>query len=171
MTEAELPPHRQSCWYAVQCRPRQDARAEQQLANQGFEVFRPLGMAHGRRRSRIESFFPGYLFIRLGERARSFSTVRSTRGVLTLVGWGSVIPTVPARLIEQLRERADERGVIRVDSNRFSEGQVLRIADGPFRDLVGTFQGLDSKERVVVMLTLLNQPQRLRVNAKDVEPV
>lgn len=175
MTELppNLPPNlpRPLNWYAVQCKPRQDARAEEQLANQGFEVFRPLGVVHGRRRSRIESFFPGYLFIRLGEGIHSFATVRSTRGVLKLVGWGSTMACVPQPLIDQLRSRTDAQGVVRLEATRFKEGQSVRIADGPFRDLVGTFQGLGGKERVVVMLTLLNQQQRLKVRAQDIEAV
>ena len=58
-----------SGWYLIQCKPRQDERAEQNLRNQSFNCYRPLRRAQQVKRGRqvevSESLFPGYLFVRL----------------------------------------------------------------------------------------------------------
>ncbi|HCJ30844.1 MAG TPA: transcription/translation regulatory transformer protein RfaH, partial [Pseudomonas sp.] len=78
-------------WYLVQCRVRQDERAEENLTRQGYECLRPTitreRLLRGRRQSVVESLFPGYLFIRLGAEA-DWGPLRSTRGVLRVVGFG-----------------------------------------------------------------------------------
>jgi transcriptional antiterminator RfaH len=157
-------------WYAVQCRPRQDARAQHELLRQGYEVFRPLARTQSRRSVRIGSFFPGYLFSRATAQAPSFAPLRSTRGVLRLVGWGTVIPTVPEALIEQLRQRMDAFGVVPLEGPRLAPGQRACVVDGPLRGLLGTFQGLSGADRAVVMLTLLGQPRRLVLPTALLQP-
>src|SRR5699024_5665260 len=76
-------------WYLIQTRPRQEARAHEHLANQGFEVFYPrLTVARlnkGQESQRQEPLFPNYLFVRLRAGTDNWSPIRSTRGVLRMV--------------------------------------------------------------------------------------
>ncbi|MBD3646261.1 MAG: transcriptional activator RfaH, partial [Pseudomonadales bacterium] len=76
-------------WYVVQCKPNQDARAQENLNNQAFETFRPLARVRrrcrGQLKSAIESLFPRYLFIHLDEQEEDWGPIRSTRGVANLV--------------------------------------------------------------------------------------
>lgn len=156
-------------WYAVQCRANQDARAETELGRQGYEVFRPKLRMRRRNGLRIESFFPRYLFIRLSDSIDSFAPVRSTRGVLRLVGWGGLVPEVPAAVIAAIRARSDEADFVSAEP-RFQPGQAVRITDGPFHDLTGLFQACSSDERVVVLLNLLQSNQALSFPADCVVP-
>jgi len=82
-----IDPHHQPTmrhWHAVFCKPQQDARAEENLLNQGFEIFRPKTrtrrMLKGRRRLLVESMFPRYLFVRLSRGGDDWGPIRSTRG-------------------------------------------------------------------------------------------
>ncbi|MNG06767.1 Transcription antitermination protein RfaH [compost metagenome] len=58
-----------AAWYLVQCKPRQDERAEENLLRQGYACYRPQHscerIVRGRRQPIVESLFPGYLFIQL----------------------------------------------------------------------------------------------------------
>lgn len=156
-------------WYAVQCKANQDARAEVELVRQGYEVFRPKLRIRRGQRLRLDSYFPRYLFIRLGDLVRSFATVRSTRGVLRMVGWGGVIPVVPVAVIEMLRERVDTHDCVGA-SPRFRPKQKVRITDGPFHDLDGMFLACSGEERVVVLMNILQREQRLEFPADLVVP-
>ncbi len=75
-------------WYTIQCKPREEARAEANLDRQGYRTFRPLirqPIGRGGCRTAVtESLFPRYLFAQLCDVAENWAPIRSTRGVL---GW------------------------------------------------------------------------------------
>jgi transcriptional antiterminator RfaH len=147
-------------WYAVHCKPKQDERAETELLNQGFEVFRPRLRSRRRVRQRyrvvVESMFPRYLFVHLDDHEEDWSPIRSTRGVTGLVRMGGVAPVVPAAVIEAL-QRAGRCGQL----HRSAAGRRLRAkrsrADhrGPLAGFEALFSARNSQERVVVLLNLM----------------
>lgn len=158
-------------WYAVQCKANQDARAEIELGRQGFVTFRPKLEVRRRRSARVESLFPRYLFLRLGEVVDSFASVRSTRGVLRMVGWSGLVPVVPDMVIHKLMECCDELGVMRKPEAHLKLGQQVRVTDGPLHDLTGTLLKCSGEERVVVLMTLLQREQRIELPVELVSPV
>jgi transcriptional antiterminator RfaH len=87
-------------WYVVRCKPREDARAIENLGLQGFEAFSPACLVTRRvgtvRRKLSEPMFPGYAFVRLSTTRHDWSVLRSTRGVMQLVRFGATAPRVPA---------------------------------------------------------------------------
>ncbi len=82
-------------WYLVHTKPRQEACALQNLERQGYDCYLPLlaseKLIKGAVTKLAEPLFPRYLFIRLdtGDSAKSWSPIRSTRGVSKLVGFGN----------------------------------------------------------------------------------
>lgn len=153
-------------WYAIHCKPREDARAELHLENQGFEIFRPKQHVRRRRGGRmvalVDSLFPRYLFIRLDNVHENWAPIRSTRGVVGLVRWGNQVPTVPEPVVETLRARTGEDGCVApaaVDCYR--PGERLRIEEGPFAGLEGIFQARRGEDRVILLLELMRRAQRL----------
>lgn len=153
-------------WYAVHCKPRQDERAEAHLRSQGFEIFRPLVRARRRQREGyricIESMFPRYLFIRLDDIAEDWSPIRSTRGVADLVRWGGCVPWIPERVIDDLRARLDANGCVDL-CPEFAPNQRVRITEGPFAGYEALFQARSGQERVVVLLNIMQQTQRVQL--------
>jgi len=147
-------------WYAVHCKPREDARAESELLNQGFEVFLPRirvrRRLRGRYRSIIESMFPRYLFVSLDDVDQNWSPIRSTRGVAGLVRMGDYVPPVPDPIVHALLERADADSCVdlRRDDD-FSPNERVLITEGPLAGLEAVFQARNSQERVIVLLNLL----------------
>ena len=51
-------------WYLVKTKPRQEKRAKQNLANQGYVPFLPMAKI----KNRVVVLFPDYLFIQLNEK-------------------------------------------------------------------------------------------------------
>lgn len=156
-------------WYVIQCRAKQNQRAQDNLENQGFTCFHPLlqveKMRAGRRQLREESLFPGYLFIQLDETAPSWHTIRSTRGVLRMVAFGQQPVPVPNAVIEQLQQVPEAQGN---SKPVFTAGDILRIEHGPFANLETTFERFDGDERVVVLLNMLQKQQQLTMKLADV---
>ena len=94
-------------WWLVITKPRQDELAENNLNNQGYETYRPLAKRlrkfRGKMKPRIESLFPGYIFIHLDELNDNWHPIRSTYGVNKLLTFGNKPAKVPSLIIETLK--------------------------------------------------------------------
>ena len=119
-------------WYLLQCKPRQDERAEENLLRQGYHCYRPQHqrerILRGQRQTVSESLFPGYLFIQLGP-LDNWAPLRSTRGVSRLVAFGNQPLPVSAELIAQLRRRCNASD----DEQLFVRGRTGAHRAGPLR--------------------------------------
>jgi transcriptional antiterminator RfaH len=147
-------------WYAVITKPRSEAVAEENLRRQGFECLLPrvrrvLRGASGLK-SRVESLFPNYLFLRADPEQLSLASVRSTRGAVGLVRFGSEPVRVPERVIAGIRERiASEDGLVRLDVPDLEPGASVRVTQGPLLDWEGVFVAAEGFDRVRLLLSLL----------------
>ena len=76
-------------WYAIQHKPAQGDRALENLQNQDARCFYPKVTVEriraGKRTTRLEPLFPGYLFINIDPSDPLWGKLRSTRGVLRVV--------------------------------------------------------------------------------------
>lgn len=162
-------------WYAAMCKPLQDERAEHNLAAQGYEVLRPLARVRKRRAGKactvIESLFPRYLFIHLDDQSENWAPIRSTLGLAGLVRFGGRAVAVPGQLIDAIRRRLDATTCcvdLTVDDGP-RKGATVRITEGPFAGHEAVFQARSGDERVIVLLQVMQQTQRLKLPAEAVE--
>ncbi len=155
-------------WYVVQTRPRDESTALFHLSRQGFEGYLPRFLKQRRHARRVdikpEPLFPGYLFVALDLAAARWRSIHGTVGVSRLVCHGETPAPVPTGIVERIQESEDDKGwiVLRPEKS-LQKGQKVEISQGPFADLMGTFEALDSKERVIVLLNLLGREVRARV--------
>ncbi|SDS94720.1 transcriptional antiterminator RfaH [Halopseudomonas xinjiangensis] len=151
-----------AAWYLLQCKPRQDARANEHLNRQGFECFHPTmqteSIRGGKMTTHSQALFPGYLFIRIPATA-NWTTLHSTRGVSRVVGFAGQPCKVADHLIEHLRRRCESIGT----QVRFSPGDTVHIKVGPYAELDAIFVAMDGEERVMLLLNVLNRQQPVRV--------
>ena len=149
-------------WYAVSCKPRQEAVAEENLLRQGFHVYLPRIRIRRRRRAQwidaVEVLFPRYIFIRIDPLRRSTATVRSTRGVVGLVRFGGQPAVVPDAVMDALLKREDAASGLHQDSHPlFCAGEQVKFVDGPLVGMEGVFTQQDGDKRVIVLLNLLGK--------------
>jgi transcriptional antiterminator RfaH len=151
-----------TAWYVVHTKPRQEARALENLQNQGFECFLPMIQVEKLRSQRVEAvaepMFSRYLFICLDDTTQNWAPIRSTLGVSKLVSFGRNPAKVPQELIELLRDSPQQ-----ILERMFSPGERVQVASGPLRGLVGSYLGHGGERRAFVLIELLGQPQRLRI--------
>lgn len=162
-----------AAWHVVQCKPREDQRAVDNLRNQGFETFAPACIVERRLRQslvrRREPLFPGYAFVELNRIEHNWGVLRSTRGVARLVQFGPHAATVPAAVIAALR--LVDGTEIRQMLPRLTPGDRVRIIDGPFTDLEAVFEQTDGSARVRVLIDLMHRQVPIRVQASAIAPL
>ena len=156
-------------WYAVCCKPRQEAVAEENLLRQGFRVYLPRIRLRQRRRGQwldaVEVLFPRYIFIRVDPERRSMATVRSTRGAVGLVRFGGQPAVVPDEVMDALRQREDAASGLHEDKRPlFSPGETVKLVDGPLAGMEGIFTEQDGDKRVIVLLELLGKANKVTVS-------
>ncbi len=149
-------------WYVVQCKAKESFRAAEHLQNQGFEVFHPSIVVErlraGKRLQVEEPLFPYYLFIHLNNVTDNWRPIRSTRGVLKLLAFGSMPVKIADNLVQQLKQRIQP-----MPSQPFKAGDQVRIEAGPLKGLQAIFASQNGDERVILLLNLLQQQQRIEV--------
>lgn len=162
-------------WYLIHTKLKQEKCALQNLEQQGYECYLPVLQAEKLRQGRLtfgdEPLFPRYLFIRLGmgESAKSWSPIRSTKGVSRLVSFGSEPAKVDARLIDLLKsqERMGQGSLQRL----FTAGEPVQLTDGAFAGIEGIYQMHDGESRVLVLIELLSKPVSLSVSPAGLRKV
>ncbi len=161
-------------WYAVYTHNRMEKWARANLWERGFDVYLPQYLKrrrHARRTDWISSpLFPRYLFVRANLEEGARRAVRTARGVVDMVAFGDSPAALSDGVIEELRAREDDAGLVSMDSvaSHYDVGEKLRINHGPFADQYGFFGGLDDKNRVLLLLDLLGRQVQVRLGAADV---
>ncbi|EJI85729.1 transcriptional activator RfaH [Alishewanella aestuarii B11] len=156
-------------WYLIYSKSQQEQRAQQHLANQGFESFAPQitvkKIRAGKTVQLTEPLFPRYIFLKCPQ-TPNLSTIRSTRGVAGLVRFGDKLATVPSSLINHLLKNQLELQQ-QMPVQPFQPGDKLEILNGPFANLNAVFQQADGEQRSIILLNFLGQQLQLSLENKD----
>lgn len=156
-------------WYAVYCKPRQEAIAQQNLEHQGFAAYLPRVQVRRRRLKHwvtsIEALFPRYLFVRVDRERQGTGVIRSTRGALGLVRIGGEPAMVPDEVIKTIMAREDAATGLHSSLRRLLQpGEPVTMIDGPFTGMESIFISEDGNHRAVLLIELLGKTNRLRVS-------
>lgn len=166
---------REPAWYLAQIKPNSRRIAEANLTRQGFEVFVPLERQTQRRQggfiTRLVPFFPGYLFVRQGAAAAApFRAINATQGVTRLVSFGSEPAAVPDDIVASLRHQCDTDGCLTL-SLPLALGDHVRVAEGPFANLVAQILTTPSDRRIWLLLDFMGNPTRITIDASFLRAV
>lgn len=162
---------RNSSWFAVYTRPRQESIALCNLERQSFGCFLPMAANPYQRRSKAghkaaEPLFPRYLFLHAVPEVQNLATVRSTRGVVGLVRAGFELLRVPEAIIRGLRARRHpDTGLIDLEPVVLAEGDAVRVFDGPFAGLEGVLKERCSATRSLLLLSMLGREATVEVDS------
>jgi transcriptional antiterminator RfaH len=167
---SEKPETTHQAWYVVHTKPRQEARALENLQKQGFNCFLPTMQVQKLRNQKVqnitEPMFSRYLFIQLNDQTQNWGPIRSTLGVSKLVSFGPQPAKVPAEFITFLQEAP-----IETIERMFNPGDQVQVASGPFKGLEGQYVAHDGETRAFVLVDLLGQPQKLRMAVESLRVV
>ena len=155
-----------SSWHVVQTHTHGEAKAQMNLARQGFETYLPRYLRrrqHSRRIDTIASpLYPRYLFVSFDAAVQRWRAIQSTFGVARLVCNGEAPASIDSSIIGGLKSRENEEGFIQLERRpRFVVGDKVRIREGAFCDCFGLFESVCDRERVTILLDLLGRKVRV----------
>ncbi len=167
---SEMTETNNTAWYVVHTKPRQEGRALENLQNQGFTCYLPTLQVQKLRNQRVqvvtEPMFSRYLFIQLDDQSQNWGPIRSTLGVSKLVSFGPHPAKVPPEFVAFLKEAPPE-----TLERMFAPGDTVQVAGGPLQGLEGKYLAHDGETRAFVLIDLLGQPQRLRLEMETLRVV
>ena len=111
--------------------------------------------------------FPSYVFVAVDFETQRWRPILATFGVRTVVRTGDRPGTVPTPFIDALRGREID-GAIAVHHEQLRQGQKVRLETGALQGLIGTIIEMDERARIVVLMDLLNQQVRVKVDRAQV---
>lgn len=155
-------------WHLVHTKPRGEARAQENLERQGFEVFLPMITLQKVRRGKLtsvsEPMFSRYLFIRTTAIIQDLSLVRSTLGVIQLVRFGTIPAKVPNDWVEAMRLQPA------IHEKLFNAGDKLLIGNGMLKGLDAIYVQPDGETRAMVLINLLSKPHMVSYETANLLP-
>jgi len=163
-----------SKWFLIYTKPREEERAKKNLENQGFETFLP--MIAREKKSQPKSFFfkplfPRYLFTTINLERDNWAQIKSTRGVSHVVVFGDKIVAVPNTVLTFLKTRVDDNDIVKqkITSQILQKGDKLVIKKGPLQGKEAIFLSATGKERVRILLKLMNELIIAEVPGHDID--
>lgn len=104
----------------------------------------------GKKHEIDEKIFPGYLLIRMVLADDSWLAVRTTPGITSFVGIGNRPTPLPDKEVEAILK------FMKMEApkfkTKFSVGEAVKIADGPFAEFLGTVNDIDQKRGKIKVL-------------------
>src|SRR5262245_40151893 len=146
-----------SYWAVVRLEPHREQLALRCLGLAGYETYFPRlrehRISHGRRIEIRPPLFPGYCFLTVDAQ---WYAARWSIGVIGLIMDGIRPARVADQIIDGLRKR-ERNGLIELPKRSgFKPGDKVRILQGPCVGRLGLYAGMRARERVLVLLALVD---------------
>jgi len=150
-------------WYLLKIKLKQEDIAILNLENQNFHVYCPHALINNRN----VALFPGYIFIQLDKDTQNWSPIRSTKGVLYFVRFGLSYAKIPDNIIEFIKTNQLNTAEKLKNINKFKSGDKVQITDGVFKNCIAIFKSYKSDERVILLMNILGQQQKLTIKQES----
>lgn len=105
---------------------------------------------NGKKYTRVRKFYPGYVFVKMrssddDELVRSFLVIRSINGVVRFVGDREPVELKQSEIDDILMKVNASSGKV-VPKVAYEIGDVVKINDGPFLNLTGAIEAIDTEQ-------------------------
>lgn len=153
-------------WYLLYCKRREQQRAELHLERQGVNCYYPQvtvkKLHRGKLRLQREPLFPCYVFASFDFKKISFTTVRSTRGVVDFVRQGAMPVNVPLEIVTNVMIYEDSNKN-KVSINDSVEDEIVEC-ENEIDLLLGKIEGAEAiyhepigEKRTLLLIKLINE--------------
>lgn len=144
------------------------------LTNKIISVLIPtqekIQIKRGQRKNVTEKIFPGYMLVQMELTDNSWLAVRTTQGVTGFVGVGNKPTPLPKHEVDAIKKYMTQAAPqYKAD---YSEGEAIRIVDGPFNDFLGTVNSIDEeKGQVEVLVNIFGRETPVTLDFLQVKKV
>ncbi len=162
-------------WYVLHTKTFAEKRVASALDQRDLEAYLPMMPATSdkARKQQRRPLFPGYLFARFNLTAGSPANWKWIPGLNYLVSFGDVAIPVPDEVIGMVERKIRELDAARAEATSpFKPGDVVRIKDGPFADMLAVIdRACTPSKRVQILLDALDRSYKLKIVADMLEKV
>lgn len=129
-----------------------------------------IQIKRGQRKTVNEKIFPGYMLVHMELTDDSWLAVRTTQGVTGFVGVGNKPTPLPKHEVEAIRQYMYQAAPqYKAD---YSEGEAVKITDGPFNDFLATVKSIDEeKGKVEVLVNIFGRETPVSLDFLQVKKV
>jgi transcriptional antiterminator RfaH len=174
MAEIDQLPGQPGKWAVVNTHPHKEAFAIENLQRQHFRAYCPMTrkrIRHARREQDVlRPLFPGYVFTQIDPGLHRWRSIVSTFGVRSLVSFGDRLSFLQDGFIQTLMAREVDGAIVR-PTTPYAVGQQVRISGGAFDGIVATIIEMNEKDRLVVLLNLLNNQVKAKLKTSNVAAI
>ncbi|OGE19168.1 transcription termination/antitermination protein NusG [Candidatus Daviesbacteria bacterium RIFCSPLOWO2_01_FULL_43_38] len=125
------------------------------LENKIREVLVPtqekIEIRSGKKETVKEKIFPGYILVKMVLDDNSWLAVRTTQGVTAFIGMGNKPTPIPESEVKSIVNFMTQ-GAQPTYKQIFSEGDTVKIVDGPFAEFIGKVDSVDKERGKVKVL-------------------
>lgn len=127
---------------------------------------------NGKKRTMKKKFFPGYVLIKMIMSEKTWHLVKDTDKITGFIG-GTKDKPMPISDEEALAMTASlAEGFKRTRSvANFSEGDSVKVIEGPFASFVGVVENISDKGKVKVQVSIFGRPTPVELEFSQVEKV
>lgn len=170
-------------WYIVNTQTGQESKAklalEERIKTHKMEDFfgevlipseNVVELVKGEKKTTSRKIFPGYMFVQMSLNEKTWHLVRETSKVTSFVG-NSMKPTpVSPEEVERVTKQAAQGIEKPKPKIKFSEGESVRVIDGPFSNFNGTVEEINpEKGKVKVLVSIFGRPTPVELDFIQVE--
>jgi transcriptional antiterminator NusG len=172
-------------WYVVNTYSGYEARAkaslEERARTRGMmeeinEVLIPteqvVEIKKGEKRTSTRKFFPGYMLVHMNLTNETWHLVKNTPKITGFVGGGISPPPIPMHEVERIMGRMEEGQKEPVMIHSFSEGDAIKVVEGPFSNFNGRVEQVDEeKKRLKVLVQIFGRDTPVELDFAQVEKI
>ena len=127
---------------------------------------------NGKKRTVKRKFFPGYVLIKMVMNDKTWHLVKNTDKITGFVGGTSdkPAPIGDDEAARMLNQQDDSMARPRASVN-FSEGESVKVMEGPFASFVGTIEAVNENGKIKVSVSIFGRPTPVELDFTQVERV
>ena len=127
---------------------------------------------NGKKRTMKKKFFPGYVLIKMVMSEKTWHLVKDTDKITGFIGGTKDKPMPISDEEAQAMTASLAEGFKRTRSvANFSEGDSVKVIEGPFASFVGTVETISDKGKVKVQVSIFGRPTPVELEFSQVEKV
>jgi transcriptional antiterminator NusG len=128
--------------------------------------------ANGKKRTYKKKFFPGYVLLKMIMNDSTWHLVKDTDKVTGFLGGTAGKPTPLSNEEAAYMTGQGDQGIRKSQSKaNFSEGDSVKVIEGPFASFVGTIESVNEKGKIKVSVSIFGRPTPVELDFSQVEKV
>ena len=126
----------------------------------------------GKKRNMKKKFFPGYLLINMVMNDKTWHLVKNTDKITSFVSGDRMKPTpISEEEARQLTNQVAEGFKKPKSTAIFSEGDNVKVLEGPFATFVGVVETVNERGKVKVQVSIFGRPTPVELDTTQIEKV